>query len=436
MTALASTHARDQTLARIEQDMQAGRMLQAEVTALKLLESWPDLVPALVALANCAAAREDQARAATFWARASQASPLEDPFAYQWAMALASSGDLPGAERVLLERHARLQGLGPECWLLLGHVRQHLGQSDAALRAWFRAVHLAQQKGRWHNEATTDPALLPWVMSAMQALAPGRKAVLNATLEPLRQQLGRDALQRVDRALANYLGEVADGPRDPRQRPKFLYIPGLPDQPYHDPYLHPWAPSLAQAFPVIREEALGLLEEGGGVFESFLSFGPGVKVADYVGGEGPKPSWDAFFFYRHGQRYDEHHARCPQTSAVLEGIELCRVRGQAPEVCFSLLAPGSHIKPHYGVTNSRLVMHLPLRVPADCALNVIDAGAHVWQEGQLMMFDDCFQHEAWNRSTETRLILLMDCWNPHLSEAEKLAITALVECISDFERGI
>jgi hypothetical protein len=27
----------------------------------------------------------------------------------------------------------------------------------------------------------------------------------------------------------------------------------------------------------------------------------------------------------------------------------------------------------------------------------------------------------------------MDCWNPHLTPEERLAITRLVECISDFE---
>ena len=47
-----------------------------------------------------------------------------------------------------------------------------------------------------------------------------------------------------------------------------------------------------------------------------------------------------------------------------------------------------------------------------------------------MMFDDTYLHEAWNRSDRTRLILLMDCWNPHLDGAEKAAVKRLVETIS------
>ena len=50
-----------------------------------------------------------------------------------------------------------------------------------------------------------------------------------------------------------------------------------------------------------------------------------------------------------------------------------------------------------------------------------------------MMFDDTFRHEAWNHSGQSRVILLMDCWNPHLSAAEQQAIRQLVEAIDEFE---
>jgi aspartate beta-hydroxylase len=160
---------------------------------------------------------------------------------------------------------------------------------------------------------------------------------------------------------------------------------------------------------------------------------PGPKPANYLGGAAAQPAWDAFFFYRHAKRYDEHHARAPVTSALLESIELCRVRHQAPEILFSVLRPQSTIMPHYGVTNTRLVFHLPLLVPPDCALNVVDRGTHAWREGEPMMFDDTYLHEAWNRSDHVRVILLMDCWNPHLSDAEKHAVRLLVEAIDAIE---
>lgn len=46
------------------------------------------------------------------------------------------------------------------------------------------------------------------------------------------------------------------------------------------------------------------------------------------------------------------------------------------------------------------------------------------------MFDDTYLHEAWNRSDATRIVLLMDCWNPHLTEVERHAVQQLLEIIS------
>jgi aspartate beta-hydroxylase len=240
------------------------------------------------------------------------------------------------------------------------------------------------------------------------------------------------AMARVDRALSGYLGEWDATPPDPRQRPKFFYFPDLPPGPYHDPMVVPWARTLQGAWAEIRDEALELLRLDRD-FESFLGLAPGVKAPAYVGGEAENPSWDAFFFYRHGQRYDDNHRKCPTTSALLESAELCHVGNQAPEVCFSLIRPQSTIMAHYGVTNTRLVFHLPLVVPEDCALNVIDAGEHAWKPGEPMLFDDTFQHEAWNRSRQPRLILLMDCWNPHLTQPEQRAVKLLVEEIDRLE---
>ena len=152
--------------------------------------------------------------------------------------------------------------------------------------------------------------------------------------------------------------------------------------------------------------------------------------AKYVSGLSANPAWQAFFFYRRGKRYADNHARCPVTSEVLDSLDLCRIPAQAPEICFSVLRPQSQINAHHGVSNIRLVMHLPLIVPPDCALNLVDAGTHHWREGELVMFDDTYLHEAWNRSDKTRVILLMDCWNPYLTAVERQACAQLIDRVS------
>jgi aspartate beta-hydroxylase len=53
-----------------------------------------------------------------------------------------------------------------------------------------------------------------------------------------------------------------------------------------------------------------------------------------------------------------------------------------------------------------------------------------------VVFDDTYQHEAWNRSAETRVVLIFDVWNPFLTEAERAAISDVVGAIGDFRTSV
>jgi beta-hydroxylase len=81
---------------------------------------------------------------------------------------------------------------------------------------------------------------------------------------------------------------------------------------------------------------------------------------------------------------------------------------------FSRLAPGAHIRPHVGYDEySRYVLrlHLGLETNADCAIRVADE-TRTWKEGKTLIFCDAVEHEAWNRGTTTRTVLLLDFKNP------------------------
>ena len=253
--------------------------------------------------------------------------------------------------------------------------------------------------------------------------------LFDAALAPIRERAPQQ-LARVDDALSIYLGEKQADYPDDRQRPKFLFVPRLPTEAYFARALFPWYETLERETETIRGELLALLGEGNN-FEPFLRFESQEQVPKYLGGE--KPNWNAFFFYRHGKRYDENCARCPKTAAILENLPLVRIAEHAPEICFSILTPDSHILPHHGSTNARLVTHLPLVVPPECAI-VVGGEKHVWEEGRCITFDDTFEHEAWNRSDTTRAVLIVDVWNPHLTAIEREALTALIAAIRAFNR--
>jgi len=316
--------------------------------------------------------------------------------------------------------------------LRLGIALEQLGQSQEALTAYFGALRTAQGQGRWLSEDTTAPGLREAVKHAMRYVDAGRLAWFHRVLEPLLQRYGASDMQRVRHCLDGYLGERAVAMADPRQRPKFLYFPGIPSQPFYPRERFPWHDALEAATDDIREELRVVLAQEQKL-EAFLGVPPpGQSQQAMLQSSGPQPAaWDAYFFYRHGERYDEHATACPRTSALLDNLPLTHIRDHAPETLFSVLSPGTHILPHRGVTNVRLVTHLPLIVPPECALRV-GGETHVWQEGRCVTFDDTFEHEAWNRSSETRVVLILDSWNPDLTEAEREAVTALIEAIGDF----
>lgn len=410
---------------------QRGETLQEEVLLRDLLQHHPAHGPARLRLCDLAIARDQLDQALRVLGEVLPSDSMYPDLALtqgqlQWQLGHWSQSIQ--TLKILTENVPD----DPVAWLYLGEVLSDAGLGHEALRARFRSVRLAQQSGRWLNAETTEPQLLDTVTRAISQFNRGRSDWLYSIYEHHCSVQGPQAMQRVHKALRGYLGEIEISPPDRRQKPKFFYMPDLPEGPYHDAALQPWCSQLKENWLEIRKEACQVLAEDTG-FESFLGLKPGEAAPEYVSGTSASPAWDAFFFYRHGQRFDANHQRCPQTSALLEGIELCRIEHQAPEICFSLLRAQSTIMPHYGVTNTRLVFHLPLLVPMDCALHIVDGDDHAWVEGQPMMFDDTYQHGAWNRSGQDRMILLMDCWNPHLNPPEREAVKDLIEAIDFIE---
>jgi aspartate beta-hydroxylase len=123
------------------------------------------------------------------------------------------------------------------------------------------------------------------------------------------------------------------------------------------------------------------------------------------------------------------------TAAALDALPLPQVPGHGPEVLFSVFSPGTHLLPHRGVTNTRVVGHLPLMIPDDCALRV-GGEEHRWREGEVVLFDDTYEHEAWNRSNRTRVVMIFDLWNPFLSQVERAVVSELVVAMGEFNASI
>jgi len=321
--------------------------------------------------------------------------------------------------------------LTPEARLELARSFEARQRHGDALLAYFRAITDAQVRGAWLNRESTPPALLDRVTHAMHYVKAGRRRAFEMVLKPLYERHGRNALRRFEQCLAIQVGDQSPTPPDPRQRPSILYFPGVPASPYFDRSVFPWFGDMERAANDIRAEFLAAMPRQE-LSERVFSSDEAERLG--LSGERGAPSWSGHYFYRHGERRNENHALYPQTSALLQRLPLARIREHAPEVMFSVLTSGTHILPHRGVTNTRVVCHLPLIVPEDCAL-VVGGERHDWREGVAVGFDDTYEHEAWNRGSRTRVVLIIDVWNPHLTMAEREAVAALVAAMGDFNRA-
>ena len=214
------------------------------------------------------------------------------------------------------------------------------------------------------------------------------------------------------------------------QMPQSYFYPDLPQVEFADHAAAAWRDQAERQTATILTEAQVLLADPA----SFLPYvqqtseRPQGDVHGLLG----NADWSTCYLTDRGQPIPERVTLAPVTFATLDQhAPLCRIGTRAPSIMFSLLRAHSKIPPHTGMINTRLVCHLPLIVPPKCGFRV-GATTREWHVGELMVFDDSVEHEAWNDSDEDRLVLIFDVWRPELSADERAQITALFAVVDAY----
>lgn len=216
------------------------------------------------------------------------------------------------------------------------------------------------------------------------------------------------------------------------QQPSRFYFPGLPQRQFYERDEFPWLPALERATADIRAELRGVMAEPDR-FKPYLQSDTEAQVPDAAAaGIMDNPDWGALYLWEYGQVVEANATCFPRTMQVLQDVPLPAVRRQLPIVLFSRLAAGTHIPPHHGMLNTRLICHLPLIVPEHCGTLRCGSEQRPWVEGETLIFDDSIEHEAWNRSDAERVVLLFDIWRPELSEQERRLVTDLLEVVKEY----
>jgi aspartate beta-hydroxylase len=209
-----------------------------------------------------------------------------------------------------------------------------------------------------------------------------------------------------------------------------LHVPRLPAIPFFDRADFPFLDSLESKTDSIRAELVAALEANRGDFTPYIEMQPGQPVNQWRE-LNHSQRWSALHLWRNGKPIRENLDRCPETAKALAAIPTADIEGLCPNAMFSALAPGTHIPPHNGETNARVVAHLPLVVPERCTFRV-GFEERAWRVGETLIFDDTIEHEARNGSEELRVVLIFDLWNPLLAAAEREMVKRMTAAARKF----
>ncbi|MGE5502026.1 MAG: aspartyl/asparaginyl beta-hydroxylase domain-containing protein [Ignavibacteriales bacterium] len=342
--------------------------------------------------------------------------PRDAEIKLQIALALRLAGDLPAAIDAL-DGVLALEPYHFPALLSKGALLERVAGPRAACTVYRHAVEIAPPPER------LPPGLQAPLARAREVLdenARALEAFLRERVHEVRSAFGTERLTRFDEALGVFAGTK----RIYQQQPLLLHYPQLPAIPFYDEALFPWLPQLEAATETIRDEMHAALETAPADFAPYIAYPPGVPVNQW-GELNHSRRWSSFFLWRDGERQDGACAQCPRTAALLESLPMAHQAGYAPTAMFSVLEAHTHIPPHTGSSNIRLLVHLPLVLPGPARFRVGNE-VREWRMGKAWVFDDTIEHEAWNDADELRVILIFDVWNPCLSEAERELITAMM----------
>lgn len=406
--------------------------------------------------AGAAGRRDESAR----WLAEARATAPNHPLVLNTTgLALLNGGDAARARQFFEQAIAR-DGRQAPFWLNLATAFRRLGKPEEEMKALTRALTLeprytlallqkasllenlgrARQAASAYRDAlatiprgSTLPESMRTVVEHAKAIARGDDAALVQHIEErvkdIRARHASEPHERFDHCIEI----LANQRRLYRSQPTFMYFPHLPAYEYYARAQFPWLQELEQATDAIRAEFERVFAEDAGSLVPYIAHPPDAPLDQWKELNHSR-RWSALFLWREGAAVPAHQERCPITTELLSRMPMPQIEAHAPTAFFSILDARTHIPPHTGVTNTRLIVHLPLVIPPACRFRV-GSETREWRPGEAWVFDDSIEHEAWNDSDVPRAILIFDVWNPYLTAAERDLVSTATHAFGEYYRG-
>lgn len=114
------------------------------------------------------------------------------------------------------------------------------------------------------------------------------------------------------------------------------------------------------------------------------------------------PSWKIFGLVLQKEKIKENIKLCPKTMKI---INKCQ---GVINVGFSYLEPGVKTALHHDFNHDILRCHIPILIPVFPSGININGETKTWNINEFFIFDDTFEHQAWNYTKEKRVVLIID----------------------------
>jgi len=401
----------------------SGRWQEAELLWKKVLKRAPAHPQALASLGIHALQKGNTQGGIKRLESARKAAP-RDLFVL---MSLSDVYERTGQEDEALEVAVSALAVDPyfvPALLAKGRWYERAGQASLAATTFSNALRISPPETEWPDDYRPQ---LEHARRVSENFANSLRSHLNSELSEQIDKLPSQLTQRWHEAISVRARCSQPYVSDSNQ----LYVPRLPAIPFFDRMDFPYFEELEAKTDIIRDELLAALENDREAFTPYIAYNPGEPVNQWAELDHSE-RWSTLQLWRGGSPVQENLNRCPQTAKALEMATLADIDGLCPNALFSALAPHTHIPPHNGETNARLVAHLPLIIPDNCMLRV-GFETREWNIGEILVFDDTLEHEARNDSDELRVVLIFDVWNPLLSKEERQIVNSIARASRQYD---
>lgn len=170
-----------------------------------------------------------------------------------------------------------------------------------------------------------------------------------------------------------------------------------PSTPYISTDRFPELAPLRENWKIIRDEAIALNDAGK------MAAGEGLAFKSFYKDD----RWKRFYLTWYGKDYETAQKFCPQTLQLIK---------DTPGINGALLVklnPHKHLKRHRDPFALSLRYHLGLVTPnSDQCRLLVDGKSYSWADGDDVLFDETYVHEAMNNTDQERIILFCDVQRP------------------------